>query len=102
MFNSTHTFVGLAFARTGIEKWVPYATATVVIASNLPDIDSVAGFWGTAVYLDHHRGITHSLTGVPILAFLLAAVMYFFSERFWRTYTVALIAMVTHPALDLL
>ena len=66
MFNSTHTLVGLAIAKFGPEKWVSYSTVTAVIASNLPDIDSVAGFWGTAAYLDHHRGITHSLVGVPI------------------------------------
>jgi membrane-bound metal-dependent hydrolase YbcI (DUF457 family) len=102
MFNSTHTFVGFAVARIGAEKWAPYATATAVIAANLPDIDSVAGFWGTAAYLDHHRGITHSLIGVPILSLILASVMCFFSGNFWKTYSVALIAMATHPALDYL
>jgi inner membrane protein len=68
----------------------------------LPDIDSIAGLWGTATYLEHHRGITHALIGVPILAALLAAVMRFFSGNFGRTYAVALIAMATHPLLDLL
>jgi inner membrane protein len=102
MFNSTHSFVALAIARTGTDKWARYATATAVIASNLPDIDSIAAFWGTAAYLDHHRGITHSLIGVPILSALLAGVMYFFSGNFVKTYAVALIAMATHPALDYL
>jgi inner membrane protein len=102
MFNSTHTLAGFAIARTGGEKWVRYATATAVIASNLPDIDSIAGFWGTASYLDHHRGITHSLIGVPILSLLLSAVMCIFSGNFLRTYAVALVAMATHPALDYL
>src|SRR5437867_12265765 len=51
MFNSTHTFVGLAIAKTGAEKSVRYATATAVIASNLPDIDRIAGLWGTATTL---------------------------------------------------
>src|SRR5690349_21979895 len=102
MFNTTHTFVGLAIARTGAAKWAPHAAVTAVIASNFPDIDSIAGFWGTASYLDHHRGITHSLIGVPILSLLLSLVMYFFSGNFVRTYAVALIAMVTHPALDYL
>jgi membrane-bound metal-dependent hydrolase YbcI (DUF457 family) len=102
MFNSTHTLIGVAIARTGTEKWVRHATLTAVIASNLPDIDSIAGFWGTAAYLDHHRGITHSLFGIPILSALLAAVMHFFSGNFGRTYAIALIAMATHPALDYL
>jgi inner membrane protein len=102
MFNSTHTFVGLIIARTGAEKWAPYATATAVIASNLPDMDSIAGFWGPAAYLDHHRGITHTIVGVLILALLLAAIVQFFSGKFWSTYAIALIAMATHPALDYL
>src|SRR5262249_36492508 len=96
------TFVGFAIARSGPEKWVRQATLTAVIASNLPDIDSVAGVWGTAAYLDHHRGITHALVGVPVLALLLSAVMYLFSGNFDRTYAIALAAMATHPALDYL
>ena len=100
MFNSTHTFVGLAIARTGAEKWVPHATVTAVIASNLPDIDIVTALWGTPAYIDLHRGITHTLIGVPILSLLLAAAMYFFSGKFWRTFWVALIAMATHLLLD--
>ena len=102
MFNTTHTLAGLGIARTCTEKWLRYATTTAVIAANLPDIDSVAGFWGTAPYLDHHRGITHSLIGIPILSMLLSAVMYYFSRDFVRTYIVALAAMATHPALDYL
>jgi membrane-bound metal-dependent hydrolase YbcI (DUF457 family) len=102
MFNSTHTLVGLAIARTGPEKWAPYATATAIIASNLPDIDSIALFWGPAAYLDYHRGVTHSVLGVPILALLLSVAMYPISKAFWKTYAVALIAMGTHPALDYL
>src|SRR5262245_20795532 len=102
MFNSTHTFVALAIAGTGVGKWAPRAAVTAVIASNFPDIDSIAGLWGTGAYLDHHRGITHSLIGVPVFALLLSAVMYFFSGKFWATYAVALISMGTHPALDYL
>ena len=100
MFNSTHTFVGFAIARTGADRWVRYATVTAVIASNLPDVDIIAAFSGVPSYIDHHRGITHSLIGVPFFALLLAAVMYFFSGKFWRTYWIALIAILTHPALD--
>ena len=102
MFNTTHTLAGSVSQEPATEKWLRYATATAVIAANLPDIDSVAGFWGTAPYLDHHRGITHSLIGIPILSLLLSAVMYYFSRDFVRTYIVALSAMATHPALDYL
>src|SRR5581483_4316442 len=100
MFNSTHTLVGYAIARTGLDEWVPYAAATAVIAANLPDIEILTGLSGTATYLDHHRGITHSLIGIPVLALLLAGGMYFFSGKFWKTFAVALLAMATHPMLD--
>ena len=102
MFNSTHTFVGLAIARTGGDEWVPHAGLTAVIASNLPDIDIITAAMGTATYIDYHRGLTHSLLGLPFFSLLIAAAMYYFSGKFWRTFTIALIAMATHPALDYL
>src|SRR5215467_2925223 len=101
MFNSSHTFVGIALARTGLDRWVPRAAITAAIAANLPDVDIITGFDGTATYLQYHRGITHSIAGIPFLALVLAAVMYLLSENFWKTYLVALLAMATHPLLDL-
>ena len=100
MFNSTHTFVGFAVARTGLDKWVPRAALTAVIAANLPDIDIIADLQGMPSYLEHHRGITHSIVGIPLLSLILAAVMFVFTQHFWRTFVVALLAMATHPILD--
>ena len=101
MFNSTHTFVGLTIARAGFDDWVPRAAITAAIAANLPDIDIVTALSGTATYIKYHRGITHSIVGIPVLALILTAFMYLFTENFWRTYLVALVAMATHPVLDL-
>jgi inner membrane protein len=100
MFNSTHTLVGFALARTGLDEWVPYAAATAVIAANLPDIEILSGLSSTAAYLDNHRGISHAIAGIPVLALLLAGSMYYFSGNFWKTFAVALVSMATHPALD--
>src|SRR5205085_8896578 len=100
MFNSTHTFVGLAIARSGMDRWTPRAAMTAVIAANLPDIDIVTALSGTSTYLRYHRGITHTIVGIPILALVLTALMYTFSANFWKTFLVALIAMATHPFLD--
>jgi inner membrane protein len=100
MFNSTHTFVGIAVARTAPKRWVPYATVTAVIAANLPDIDFLAELGNMPGYLERHRGITHTFVGVPFLSLALAASMYFFTGKFWRTFAIALIAMATHPVLD--
>ena len=65
MFNSTHTLAGFTVARIGLDRWVPYATVTAVVAANLPDIEILSGLAGTGSYLDHHRGITHTFMGVP-------------------------------------
>jgi inner membrane protein len=100
MFNSTHTLVGLAIARTAAGNGVRRAAVIAAIASNLPDIEIVTGFFGTPAYIEFHRGITHTLIGVPVLALLLAGAVHFFSGNFRKTYVLALIVMATHPLLD--
>src|SRR5881398_3632599 len=100
MFNSTHTFVGLAIARTGLDDWVPRAAITAVVASNFPDIDIVTALSSTSTYLEYHRGITHTFVGVPLLALALTAIVCVFSGSFWKTYFLVLVSMATHPLLD--
>ena len=108
MFNSTHTLLGIAIAKSGLDRRTPHATATAVIASNFPDLDSFTLFADSAAYLEHHRGITHSVFAVPFMAAFLAAVIYWFSLRSRRPATfrglfgISLIVMMTHPLLDYL
>lgn len=71
MDNLTHSLVGLAAAKAGLGRTSRWATATCVIAANLPDADIVALAGGDSFYLEHHRGITHSLVGALALALLL-------------------------------
>jgi membrane-bound metal-dependent hydrolase YbcI (DUF457 family) len=102
MFNSTHTLVGFALGRAGFDRWSRRAVWTSVIASNLPDIDSIAGLFGTPAYLAYHRGITHSLVAMPFLAVGLAAAMYRFTGNLVRTSVVAFTALLSHLLLDYL
>ncbi|WP_410964399.1 metal-dependent hydrolase, partial [Salmonella sp. SAL4447] len=81
----THTLVGIALARTSLDRVAPFATWTAIIASNLPDIDIVAQFWGTDAYLDHHRGITHAIISLPVLSLALAGLMQKISEKRGQT-----------------
>jgi len=71
MDNLTHSLVGLAAAKAGLDKLSSRATLACILASNVPDSDIVAlivgGRWS---FLHHHRGITHSIFGVVVLAFL--------------------------------
>ncbi len=103
MDNLTHTLVGAALAESGLKRYTPLATPTLLIAANLPDIDIISGVFGPAAYLEWHRGLTHSLIGFPIVAFLLAAAVHFLSRgraRFWRLLGLSLIGTATHPLLD--
>lgn len=42
------------------------------VAATIPDIDSLASLAGPESYLLHHRGLTHSLFALPLVALLLA------------------------------
>jgi inner membrane protein len=79
--NLTHTLTGIALAQTGLKRKTRFAMWAFVIGSNLPDIDVVAGLRGPAAYLKYHRGITHSLLGLNVLAAVLALVIVAFGRR---------------------
>jgi inner membrane protein len=80
--NLTHSLVGLAAAKAGLESRSPYATFVCVAAANLPDIDIVALAGGPAFYLKHHRGITHSIVGTLALA-VAFPLLFCAAERGW-------------------
>lgn len=75
MDNVTHTLTALALSQAGLKRKTRYATWTLIIGANLPDIDSVSGLGGAADYLKYHRGVTHSLLGAAVLAVLLAGII---------------------------
>lgn len=113
MDNITHTLVGAALAETGLKKYTPLATPTLILGANFPDLDIVTGLFGTLPYLEHHRGITHALAALPPLAALLAGLIYLFSRwrsrspggqkesaRFGPLFGLSLLSILTHPLLD--
>lgn len=112
MDNLTHSLVGLAAARAGLERSSPYATFACVAAANLPDADIVALFGGQYYYLEHHRGITHSIVGTLALSILLPVLIYFGDRLYARLrgrepraklkglLACSLILGASHPLLD--
>ena len=76
MENLTHTLTGLMLARIGLNRLAPQATAALMLASNLPDIDIVYFLGGALSYLQYHRHWTHSLPMVPILALLNIGILW--------------------------
>ena len=72
----THMLTGACLSRAGLNRKTGLATLTLVLAVEAPDIDSFSYFAGSVAGLQHHRGITHSLAGAPVLAALVVAVVY--------------------------
>lgn len=113
MDNLTHSLVGLTAAKTGLERLSPGATLLCVLAANSPDSDIVVLLFGDRWdFLQHHRGITHSLVGTAFLA-LLAPLIFYAVDRLWarlrhrapktnfRGLLIAsCIVTATHPLLD--
>ena len=77
MDNLTHSLVGLAAAKAGLERLSPGAGALCVLAANAPDVDVAILLFGDRwTYLHYHRGITHAIVGVTFLAFFLPLIFY--------------------------
>jgi len=81
MDNVTHTLTAIALSNAGLNRKTRFATAALVLGSNLPDIDIVWSFQGTASYLKFHRGITHSFLGITVLAALLFMALYYWGHK---------------------
>jgi inner membrane protein len=73
----THFLTGAVIARTGFNRRAAYATFAMVIAAEFPDIDTIGGWFGPLTGFQHHRGITHTFTALPVEAALITAYFYF-------------------------
>ncbi len=76
MDNLTHTLTAVALSQAGLNRKTRFATFALVIGANLPDVDLLAWLAGSATYLKYHRGYTHSILGITILAGILAGLVY--------------------------
>ncbi|HEV2501325.1 MAG TPA: metal-dependent hydrolase [Terriglobia bacterium] len=81
MDNLTHTLTGIALGQAGLKRKSRFAMLGLIIASNIPDVDIIAHTRGSLAYLEHHRGITHSLIGFTVLAAVLAFILYEIGRR---------------------
>ncbi len=108
-----HTLLGATLAESGLKRRSRYATATLLIGANLPDIDAVANFWGADMALHARRGVTHGVLAMVALPLLLAAAIWLWNR--WRGSTapvdapdfrpraivgLAFLGVLSHPALD--
>jgi inner membrane protein len=112
MDNLTHSFIGLAASKAGLERLSPGTTLLCLLAANAPDSDIVTVVFGRWFYLQHHRGITHSIVGTLTLALALPLVFYLVDVLWSRFRKVdrkvklgglifaSVIVSATHPFMD--
>src|SRR5580700_11589718 len=64
----THFLTGACIGRAGLNRKTAYATLAAVLAAEAADLDVLWGFAGPVEELKHHRGITHTFVGAPVVA----------------------------------
>lgn len=104
MDNLTHTLMGLALSRAGLNRLTPYATPILLLAANAPDIDTAALLAGPGPYLVYHRHITHAFAALPVMALLPALVVRLFAKKkpfSWKwAYVVSGVGVASNLLLD--
>ena len=111
MDNLTHSLVGAVMGRMGLKRLSPRAMPAMIIAANLPDIDSfVAGAVGCQP-IAVHRGFTHGIGGLVTMPFLAVAIIWGWERlrpgkegplRLPGLLLACFLAVVSHPLLDLM
>ena len=81
MDNLTHTLTAVAISQTGLNRKTRFATLTLILAANAPDIDILRGLKSGIDYLKYHRGISHSFVGITVLAIILWGVIYWVGKK---------------------
>jgi len=108
----THFLTGTCIGRAGLNRKTAYATVAATLAAEAADLDVVWSLRGPVESLKHHRGITHTLIGAPVVALAVIAViaLWHFARKGKRAsavpvqwgwlYATALIAALSHILLD--
>jgi inner membrane protein len=78
----THFLTGACIGRAGFNRKTAYATLVAVLAAEAADVDVLWGLAGPVEELKHHRGITHTFLGAPVVAAAAVGVVWLFDG--WR------------------
>ncbi|GGB10261.1 metal-dependent hydrolase [Macrococcus hajekii] len=69
---------GLATVDPAVTAYYPAIATAVVAGSQIPDIDTVLKLRNNAIYITHHRGITHSIPFTLMWPLLIVGLIYLF------------------------
>jgi len=103
MDNITHSLTGLALARAGFNRFCPHATALLILSANAPDVDIIMAARGALPYFEAHRGYTHCLLGLPVMAgisVLVTAAIFRQRLPWLRAWALCCIGVASHLLLD--
>jgi inner membrane protein len=106
----THFLTGACLARTGFNRRTAYATLAMTLAAEAPDMDVFWGFRGPVAGFEHHRGITHTFLGAPVVALAITGVVWLWhrsrrkqptlAPRWALLWLLSLLAALSHIFLD--
>jgi inner membrane protein len=71
----THFLTGACIGRAGLNRKTACATVVATLAAEAADLDILWGFRGPVANLQHHRGITHTFIGAPVVAAVVTVVI---------------------------
>jgi len=104
MDNLTHTLLGVGMAQAGLSRRFGKGTLlTLVVASNLPDMDWLMTLFGDGYAFLDRRMITHSILGVPLIAAAAASLFRLRVKHIsWKAlFGLILLGMGVHVLFDL-
>jgi inner membrane protein len=109
--NLTHSLVGAVLGRMGLKRLSPGAMPALVIAANLPDIDSwIAKPLGLSPRT-FHRGFTHGIGGLVTMPLLAFAIIWIWEKlrpgkegplKLGGLLLACFLGVLSHPLLDFL
>jgi inner membrane protein len=109
--NLTHSLVGAVLGRMGLKRLSPRAMPALIIAANLPDIDSfIARPLGLSPRT-FHRGFTHGVGGLVVMPIVAVAIIWLWEKlrpgkegplKLGGLLLACFIGVLSHPLLDFL
>lgn len=90
-------------SRAGLRRLTPGASAVLMLAANVPDVDVVSLAFGPAAYVQYHRWVTHAFVAVPFISWLPVLMVWFWARgklRVWPAYFLSVAGVLSHLLLD--
>ncbi|HEY8434560.1 MAG TPA: metal-dependent hydrolase [Sphingomicrobium sp.] len=111
MDNLTHSLVGAVMGRMGLKRLSPRAMPALIIAANLPDIDSFVARGAGCEPIAAHRGFTHGIGGLVTMPFLAVGIVWLWERlrpgkerplKLGGLLLACFLGVLSHPLLDLM